>query len=309
MWWSMSLFGKYKLKDMYFLSGVEDYLTESAKKYKRNLMYTLTAVLVLSFCKYYNLVDSFTTLLGFRVNGDKGIAIEFVLFLLSIVCFYELLMLVLSKKQCDSHWFGKGMLTRKNKKEDDDSEFEGLKKQIEQIKYSFKSKDEILSEIEEVSSGVEYIIDERLDVLSCSLMTFREKMEQIGGQAINAINTGDLSPEKAKAFEENSKSQEVERFVNEYSGLLNGTSYNKESTINGIVKANEDWKLYIEKQLGANELYYKEVLKILAKSSRPTITNEIIDFWLPTLLGIFAIFVGFLNSGCFVIDFVMKANP
>lgn len=89
---------------IYLLDGVEDYLTESAKKHKRNLIY---ASFICATLSVLGIGQTFKSIFGFQLTTP--ISNDSLLLLLSLTCVYEIIMLISYWSHCRSHWFGKNL--------------------------------------------------------------------------------------------------------------------------------------------------------------------------------------------------------
>jgi len=132
------MFHKRGESKIYILNGVEDYLTESAKKHKRNLMFLAFFIMTLTAISLLNGDLIFKSAFGFSIQAAKGEGINSSIFLIiaSIACVYEIMMLLIYKKQCDSHFFGKQL--NRTDKTGSSEQLDNFKRVIELINYDIR---------------------------------------------------------------------------------------------------------------------------------------------------------------------------
>ncbi|HCE2582320.1 TPA: hypothetical protein NKQ43_002600 [Vibrio parahaemolyticus] len=139
---------KYDPKNITIVTGVEQFLTDTARTHKRNLLYTtfiLASIIWLIGNKKVN------SAFGFNVEG--GIDTKDIISVIAVVVIYELFMLWFYYKDCKCQWFGMSIGQK--------GELPKFKENIEQIKVNLECKFTV-PDIERYTiagSGIADIID------------------------------------------------------------------------------------------------------------------------------------------------------
>ncbi|EHH2490357.1 hypothetical protein J7X65_000995 [Vibrio parahaemolyticus] len=295
----MDWFKNKEKNNIYILSGVEDYLTESAKKYKRNLMYCIFLIITLSLFKHLDLVKSFKSILGFSINEDEGIPVDLVIALISGVCVYEFSMLITYKKTCDSHWFGKRLSDTKAK--GDDAEVVYFKEIIKNIVYDFKEVESIINSVNAYELDYKDLVDKRyLTDWDKTIDSFCQDINDDIQKTIDAISErpdlilnedGEIKVEVRERTDERILIilERLESRLNEEHERRLGTA----NTIKKlIINNNEEWKVYIEHQIQKNISTYTELANKIDEVSRPHKRIVYGELYVPLFLGFVAIFIG-----------------
>jgi|GEM_PF-3589522 len=281
---------KYKDHEIFILDGVEDYLTESAKKYKRNLMATSFAIVTLIYLSSTNENISFTSIFGFGLS--KGVDLSFIIITLTIACTYQLVMLYISIDNCKSRFIGQ--------------QHDG--KTIKCIKDNFslaRSNSEKISKINESTAHKEHYIRElndsipKLHNIAKFCEEFRTEIDRIEKQktevtkqvCTNAIheikrqleihfNTMKNNTQPDKKTIENIN-LEIDNFI--MKGLSNIVPIAKKQELDQMIKSyNECNNLYLEfHEVVQNWL--NDVNEKLDENNRAytNIRNEILKFGVP----------------------------
>ncbi|EGQ8300065.1 hypothetical protein QPI28_000614 [Vibrio parahaemolyticus] len=116
---------KYDPKNITIVTGVEQFLTDTARTHKRNLLYTtliLASIIWLIGNKKVN------SAFGFNVEG--GIDSKDIISIIAVVVIYELFMLWFYYKDCKCQWFGMSIGQK--------GELPKFKESIEQIKVNLE---------------------------------------------------------------------------------------------------------------------------------------------------------------------------
>lgn len=96
--------------NLYIMGGIDEYLVNSAKIHKRNLIYS--SFLLLNFSIFGFFLDiKFSSFFGFKFSQD--LSYKFLVIVLLMVVLYEMVLLFLYKNDCDRQWFGKN-ITKNN---------------------------------------------------------------------------------------------------------------------------------------------------------------------------------------------------
>lgn len=308
---------------IYILSGVEDYLTESAKKHKRNLMFlaffvgTLTATSLL----YGDIV--FKSAFGFSIDYKNGEGINASTFLAfaSVACIYEIFMLSIYKKQCDSHYFGK-QLNRTNSVGSSE-QLDNFKRVVELIDYDIHDSSELNSLLEKHLKRSHLLIDtlekqlppdEVKDSLSRLFDTYEnlhhkaiatdaeyagnaifQRVEYLSSDSNRSLNAGQIQEIERIISSQvmqrmprplNSQMfQQIHDLVNDYQKIFD---LSKESVLN-----NEDWKTYIEHQLQANLNRYEELNDLIKSQGSASRSIVFAEVYFPIAFGLLSVAVCF----------------
>lgn len=105
---------KTKPIELYLLKGIEDYLTDSAKKYRRNLLFSASIVLAITLLINHEWASGkqITSIFGISLKTPYGAAAGFdprlLVAILTIIVGWEMMMFWFSKKNCDANWRGRG---------------------------------------------------------------------------------------------------------------------------------------------------------------------------------------------------------
>ncbi|MDH5915067.1 hypothetical protein [Vibrio splendidus] len=289
-------------RNIYFASGVEDYLTDSAKKHRRNLMYASFVVLVLSIFNLdiipvpakefsslfgFKLVDSSAAQQSHEVNSlSTGIPFTVVIGFMSLVSFWETIMLFSYQKLCESHWFGDSVtkgIDENGKKE--------LKKfeEIELISYEFENSDALMQAIQQA-------IDSSNSLLSQAHMQFRGELkdsamilQETDEETRGIINKYDVTESELIENRVDRFQKEVERKIDHLKRTLEKNAIDR---LDNIIRANEEWKVYIEHQAQSNINTYQKLFNQLNKVARPNTRVQLAEFYLPLAFGVVACFLG-----------------
>lgn len=101
---------KYKYKSISFATGGGDYLPDSAKVHKRNLMYASLVCIIIATIGHNK---SFESVFGFKLT-EGGIQSSYIISILAVICIYELISLNLYIKDCKSSWFCRNLDNEKS---------------------------------------------------------------------------------------------------------------------------------------------------------------------------------------------------
>lgn len=285
-------------RGIYVLSGVEDYLTEGAKKYKRNLMYSMFLIYVFSFIKTFNFSDGFTSIFGFALDGNKKIPIELIIGGLTLVCMYELIMLTSYVKVCNSHWFGKGLL--KNKEGNNDtSEVKVFEAKFNHITYDFEAlegvinginihkknfeklaKEEYLDNFDKILNGLHGRFDSELRTLADSIRN-RKKWDGEFNIEKHELILSSFEKRNVEAIET------IEKHITDVKNNISG-----KRLLDDIQISNEEWKIYIEHQVEKNIRAYEYLSEKIDYISRPYYRVVCLEVVIPLALSVVAIIIG-----------------
>ncbi|HCH4137268.1 TPA: hypothetical protein NKV59_000711 [Vibrio parahaemolyticus] len=304
------------------LDGVEDYLTDLAKKYKRNLMlvgFILVSIYVISG---QGIDIELTSAFGFsfKGSGEKvGIGLELLAGMLSVICLYEMGMLFIYKQQCDSHYFGK-QISKSNKDGDNEGldylkrEFniisrerhvsEDIQELISKYLNTNEKRDSSIARLEspsEFEKSCSEVLDkvitehqEKNMVLVCNVVT--EIGHHLQQRHVRCLS--DLNENQKRYFEEaivdaikrnqlapkTSYEHIKSTFFDRYENLFSNEAQ--------LIQSNEEWKTYIEHQLQESINVHEKLLKKLDSFSAPKKLIVIMEVYLPLLWGAFSIFLG-----------------
>ncbi|HAS6832310.1 TPA: hypothetical protein GRI49_10700 [Vibrio parahaemolyticus] len=304
------------------LDGVEDYLTDLAKKYKRNLMlvgFILVSIYVISG-KGIDIELTSAFGFSFKGSGEKvGIGLELLAGMLSVICLYEMGMLFIYKQQCDSHYFGKQI--SKSNKDGDSEELDYLKREFniisrerdmsEEIKdlvsNYLKVEEERDASLARLESPAEFnancgkvlnrIIADHQEsnmMFICNVVTELDNhLQQRQLRSLSELNDTQRDYfEKAitRAIQKNQLTPKTayeyihNNFFEKYEQLFSDEKQ--------LIQSNEEWKAYIEHQLQESIDIHEKLLKKLDSFSAPKKLIVIMEVYLPLLWGAFSIFLG-----------------
>ncbi|PST95705.1 hypothetical protein C9I87_08625 [Photobacterium iliopiscarium] len=281
---------------IYFLSGVEDYLTESAKKYKRNLLYSSGIIVVLTIMKCFGDIDSFDSFLGFRTK--ESVPIEFIISIVVVVCIYELFMLSIYRRVCDCHWFGKAFQNNKDKSK---SDIQYFKEVIEKVSYDFCdlsiNKESLKVNLDSVTVGLS-IWDDTVKEFISSYCSQIYKFENEVKQGCAKLDSNIDEELKLKLLKQISDQSEIY-----FKSLSNNLTLKVDNTISNLGKCNEEHNGYvigkIEEHNGhvigkieENINAYRDLSRLLQNVSKPDKLIIILEIYLPLIFGVAAIIVG-----------------
>ncbi|MHB9957931.1 MULTISPECIES: hypothetical protein [Vibrio harveyi group] len=313
-----------KIHKILILDGVEDYLTDLAKKYKRNLMSVGFMLVCIYIIDKQGIDIELTSAFGFAFKGDNekvGIGLELLASFLSLICLYEIVMLMIYKKQCDSHYFGK-QLTRNNK--DGESEnLEYLKREIDIISHHESIKQDVSDLVSKYLKEAEHrdLLLERIESPHEFERKCSESLENIISQhhernksyVCNVVGEIDfhIKQQRVRCFTELNESQKAyfeetltrsilrnqvapkttyehinSEFFSRYTNLFDGQKR--------LIDANEEWKIYIEHQIQKSIHTHEELIKKLESFSTPRKLIVIMEVYLPILWGLISIALGLL---------------
>ncbi|MDQ2216408.1 hypothetical protein [Vibrio parahaemolyticus] len=294
----MTWFKKQEEKELVVLSGVEDYLTESAKKYKRNLMYSMLIIFTLTLINSSKLIDStgFTSLFGFQLNGKDVVPFYIVIAVLTVVCLYECVMLFTYKEVCDNHWFGNGFIKNVSEPNETKKESRRFEERIKLINYEFQSEQEIKRRFEQQAEEIKQIIENKLFPDLDSVVELRlSELQQIKGAFYRQKGAGS-STELIETNYENQVREKYEDIINSLERYLQFTINSRKRIVKCIVKENECWKRNIANQIQKNIKVHNELSNQINKLTRPYGRIVFVEFWMPLILGSGAICVGAYQS-------------
>lgn len=282
--------------NLYMLNGVEDYLTESAKKYRRNLLYASSLLLSLAILHHFKMLPSseLSSLFGIKFvtpNGseESGIKIDIVIAILCIVCLWEMVMFGLSKKVCDSHWVGERL---------------HKEKLVSVSSLEFQEPEIIRSDIERyVQSATNEISLTISDSLKDTLLShgvdsvFAAYTERQLPRWEGVIDRSPNQQEVTKELKEfvHSHIEQIEKRVKEdVQRILEETKSSTERIEDNL----EEWKRAAERMLERNTKASTELISQIKRASLPP---HIIysEYYAPMILGGVAIFVALVATSCF----------
>ncbi|EPH6376560.1 hypothetical protein ACS0KR_004110 [Vibrio alginolyticus] len=296
-------------KVLYLLDGVEDFLTNSARIHKRNLMFFSSACLTISFLGQGKVFDS---VLGFKFEGSSVTSNQ-ILFILIIATLYELIVLWCHYGLCKTHWIG-GNLARKinaeeKRKTNEPDKFKGnisvglLMSNCEIDEFENKVKD-----IEcEIESGAKDII-KKLDL-------FNERIEKINEKTLddNCFDKMELAAEKIRHINDLDPRTDKGDYSQSYLGFLTDIKSEYESFLfsvqgssqevnrkNEIIKSSTDEIVKIINNPQSNAI--KEISSVREKISHlenqfnsiqiGSLRFVILDFIIPTVFCIMSLSAG-----------------
>ncbi|MFM2625647.1 hypothetical protein [Vibrio owensii] len=310
-----------KVYEILILDGVEDYLTDLAKKYKRNLMLSGFILVSLYFLNGQGINIELTSAFGFGFKSKEsniGIGIDLLAGLLIIVCIYEMMMLSIYKQQCDSHYFGR-QISKNNK----DGESEDLN--------YYKRKFTLISQVKNLKSDTNSIVESYLKLEKDRNSRFDSlidpiEFEKICNFKLNEINKKNYTRNKdliTNLTHEILHNIELRtkggRTLNDaQKNYLEGVIKNKLIEIqitpkttyeeikdnffrvyfelykseNELIEKNEEWKIYIEEQLQETINLHKRVIDKLEKVRAPSKLIVLMEIQLPLVWGVVSIILG-----------------
>ncbi|MDF5472875.1 hypothetical protein P3695_20190 [Vibrio parahaemolyticus] len=307
---------------IYILGGVEDYLTEAAKKHKRNLMFlaffvaSLTAITLLSG----ELV--FKSAFGFSVESQsEGINSSILLIVASFACLYEVIMLFLYKQQCDSHYFGKQL--NRTDRQGSSEQLDNFKRVIELINYDMNEHTELDNLLEKHLEQSQLLIESvnkhpTPNEIQESFTSLIDTIDEVKYNTISrdAEYAGNAIFERVKYHLtessreiDNSRLQQIKQIIDlqvmkHIPQAINGNKYTLIDSFfrehNKIVKLsedyvlhNEDWKVYIEHQLQSNLNRYDELVALIKQQGAASRRIVFAEIYFPIFFGITSVFVSF----------------
>ncbi|HCG8740306.1 TPA: hypothetical protein NJ565_000241 [Vibrio parahaemolyticus] len=289
-------------KHVFILSGVEDYLTESAKKYKRNLMYCTFLILTLSLLEQLDYVSGFKSLLGITVS--KEVPIDLVIGIISIVCAYELTMLASYFDVCESHWFGREFLGKKN--EGNEAKVVYFEKELRNVSYDFESLETILSSDFNVQEAFNDVLDEKY-VGGWEHLLVKSFNDYVSEQGDSLISQ--LQQQKSKAKDNiddellrSTYEVEVSKFIKSLQSpidqKINQRLVSLERLKDEITSFNSSWKKRVDEKIQRNIVSNTNLSRIIESVSRPHKTIVFFEIYFPLLVGSFSIGIGARHVYC-----------
>ncbi|HIF5825744.1 TPA: hypothetical protein ACX3FA_001484 [Vibrio parahaemolyticus] len=308
---------------IYILGGVEDYLTEAAKKHKRNLMFLAFFVSTLTSISLLNGELIFKSAFGFSIESVKseGINSSILLAVASIACIYEVMMLLLYKKQCDSHYFGKQL--NRTDRTGSSEQLDNFKRVIELIAYDMHDSSELESLLEkhlgqsqlfidmlknhptptEIKDSFTRLVDTLDDVKHKTIVNdaeyagnaIFERIKYLSANSNIEIDNRRLQEIRSIIFEQvmkhipepisGKKYQLISDFFNEHNKILD---LSKDSVVN-----NEEWKIYIEHQLQNNLNRYEELTELIKRQGSESRSIVFAEVYFPIAFGLLSVGVCF----------------
>ena len=316
------MFYKRENYKIYILGGVEDYLTEAAKKHKRNLMFlaffvaSLTAITLLSG----ELV--FKSAFGFSVESQsEGFNSSILLIVASFACLYEVIMLFLYKQQCDSHYFGKQL--NRTDRQGSCEQLDNFKRVIELIDYDMNEHAELDNLLEKHLEQSQLLIETIYkhptpNEVQESFTSLIDTVDEVKHKTISrdAEYAGNAIFERIK-FLLKQPEREIEHYrlqdirqiielqvMRNIPQQMNGDKYTLIKSFfdehNKIVKLsedyvihNEDWKVYIEHQLQSNLNRYEELVALIKQQGAASRRIVFAEIYFPIFFGITSVLVSF----------------
>lgn len=313
-----------KVHKILILDGVEDYLTDLAKKYKRNLMLVGFLLVSIFLINKQGIDIELTSAFGFTFkssseNGKIGIGLEFLALLLSAICLYEMLMLFIYKRQCDSHYFGK-QLSKTNK--------DGEQESLDYLKREFT----IISQEKNIAQESKELIEKYLETVKArnsaanklvSPSEFERESREVIDRVISAHHDNNiqrvanfvsviehhLKLRNIRALSQLNEVQEryfydsihdaikKEQLVTKTSHeVIKNEFFDKYSRLyyqeDKLISANEEWKIYIETQIQTSINVHNRLLEQLESFSTPRKLIVFMEVYLPLMWGFFSIGLG-----------------
>lgn len=308
------MFNKQGSQHIYIMDGVEDYLTESAKKHKRNLMYLAFFILILTSFTLFNGELVFKSAFGFTFKSeDAGINSALILMTASIACGYQMLMLLYYKKICNSHYFG-DKLTRKNKLGDAE-QVDRFRTEIERINYDvrdasvfqdilkkhFRQSELLISAIENQKSPDELkaSFTELAETIHSQAYEQIKNDAEIAGNAIfdrvqylnvdngKKMSSSTLQHVNNTIYEQvlkyipnpasSNQHQLVESYLKEHSEIVKMS--------HETVKKNQQWQTMMHQLLQENIDRHNKLIKLIEEQGSPSISLVWVEIWLPIIFG------------------------
>jgi hypothetical protein len=315
-----------KIHKILILDGVEDYLTDLAKKYKRNLMSVGFMLVCIYIINKQGIDIELTSAFGFAFKGSSekvgiGIGLELLASFLSLICLYEIIMLIIYKKQCDSHYFGKQLT--KNNKDGESENLEYLKREIDVISHQENikqdisdliamhlkiagSRDLLLENIESphefernCNESLESIISQHHEynkMYVCNVVSaIEDHIQRRGIRCLSKLNESEQasfeetltrSIQRNQVTPKTSYDHIYSTFFSRYIDLFNAQKR--------LIDTNEEWKIYIEHQLQKSINTHEELINKLESFSTPRKLIVFMEVYLPILWGLISITLGVL---------------
>ncbi|MCS0138663.1 hypothetical protein NDJ13_09595 [Vibrio alginolyticus] len=295
-----SLFNnRYIYRNLHVATGGDDFLTTSAKIHKRNLMYSALLCVVVSIVFYD---ENFDSVFGFKISGDSGIPSITIISILLVVCIYELISLILYFKLCRALWLWRGQNSdREDDVRDYNSTTEIIKiglfmyeKDKKRLDNSIKRLNRELLNTYRIYSGIKrdmnrYIVYEKNDGYGnvIDLETLKG-IDLIVDSLIKEINV--------------EKNDKLERPINDKIESYIRHRYKYEQ-LNKEIESNF---LAIKKEIEDNTVTLNGFIKRLSdkndkliskfeKTQAGYIRYIMMDFLIPSIFAIFAIYIGIVS--------------
>lgn len=313
------MFNKRGSHKVYILGGVEDYLTEAAKKHKRNLMFLAFFVVTLTSLSLLSGELIFKSAFGFSIESEKseGINSSILLIVASLACLYEVVMLLLYKKQCDSHYFGKQL--NRTDGSGTSEQLDNFKRVIELIDYDMYD-----------STDLKDVLDKHLGQSQLLLDTLKShptptEQEESFTRLIGTIDehkyntivndaeyAGNAIFQRIKVLSNNSERKIDDRRLQEIRSIIfeqvmkhipqpiNGDKhkllsdyFNDHNKILSLsqenILNNEEWKVYIEHQIQNNLNRYEELTALIKKQGAESKSIVFAEVIFPIAFGLVSV--------------------
>lgn len=289
---------KTKPIELYLLKGIEDYLTDSAKKYRRNLLFSASIVLAITLFINHDWASGkqINSIFGVSLINSEGMRIGFeprlLVAILTIIVGWEMIMFWFSKYNCDANWRGRGR-----------SESKEL--------MIFAPYD--ISSIEQYNQTCRNLVIELAELVNIKQNDIELGISNFGASLSNYLEriTPDMHEELSKRYNQERRISImneavidfIKRYIDSenkrYSAFHEKLKGNVDECLSNIKRENEQWMVRVENRIqdifqelvSSQDIFSDDLKKCSA--SRRTI---FVEFWLPLIVGAVAFIVGMHTS-------------